>query len=109
MQKLALTMHRSVLVKEVYPRRLLLRMALGVMRGCLGLGDRNGAFYLHELFTLNNFPHERGGSSFLPHNAHTSPHSRRLRLARTLNHRASSRAAVRRRCRTCRRASHLGG
>ncbi len=39
-QKLALTMQRSVLVKEVYPRRLLLRMELGVLRGCLGLGDR---------------------------------------------------------------------
>jgi hypothetical protein len=39
-QKLALTLQRSVLVKEVYPRRLLLQMALGVMRGCLGLGDR---------------------------------------------------------------------
>ena len=40
MQKLAMTLHRSVLVKEVYPRRLLLQLALGVMRGCLGQGDR---------------------------------------------------------------------
>lgn len=37
MQKVAL--ERSVLVKEVNPRHLILSMALGVMRGCLGLGS----------------------------------------------------------------------
>ena len=38
-QKVVLTLQRSVLVKEVHPRRLLLHMAIGVMRDCLSLGD----------------------------------------------------------------------
>jgi hypothetical protein len=35
-----MTLQRSVLVKEVYPRCLLLQLVFGVMRCCLGLGDR---------------------------------------------------------------------